>query len=232
MGDDSGVTAETDPTALDGNNIEDPIYAKGTDFFDGSPSDLTLTDHGSEDSTNHTVDDDGDPNPVKNPTPYTTEDPNRTKRANTHKNKSRRHKRRKKRNKTSSTDKRKTNPHTLKHTLNMDTNSTHDKANPPTDTSDLDSDEQAKGLDLPAPTPIVPHPTRDVTELRPSELPGRRIRVWWSYPGVRGFWEGTIVEMITPKKYVVRYDTPTDDGDTDFEELLFGARPAKWEFID
>src|SRR5678810_816081 len=66
----------------------------------------------------------------------------------------------------------------------------------------------------------------------PDELLGKRIKVLWTQKGDKGLWPGTIIDHVRNKtSFWVKYDQPSKDGTTTYEDDLLGSRP-KWNFIE
>jgi hypothetical protein len=65
-----------------------------------------------------------------------------------------------------------------------------------------------------------------------ADLMGKRIEVYWSTAGARGWWAGTI-EGYNPtnKTFQVRYDDASRDGVSVYDEYLLSPNKPKWQFI-
>ena len=65
------------------------------------------------------------------------------------------------------------------------------------------------------------------------DLVGKRIKVYWSQQGARGWWKGTVVDY-EPRiaQHWIKYDVASDDGTQHYpQDLIYGA-PANWQFIN
>jgi ribosomal protein L21E len=66
----------------------------------------------------------------------------------------------------------------------------------------------------------------------PECLLNHRVAVTWTQPGARGVWSGSIADFLPlSKRFLVRYDVMSNDGQTDYEEDLLGKVPPTWKFI-
>ena len=79
----------------------------------------------------------------------------------------------------------------------------------------------------------IQHTTKDNERWLPENLVGARILVTWTQSKAKGNWPGTIVDHVRNKtSFWVKYDTPSKDGITTYEEDLLGSNPPNWKFLD
>lgn len=73
--------------------------------------------------------------------------------------------------------------------------------------------------------------------LKPKDLIGRRVQVYWSAPAtVKGWHCGSVLSQLKNGKFSVEYDSDEslegeDSNDKVFPENLLGTQPPKWEFL-
>jgi hypothetical protein len=69
--------------------------------------------------------------------------------------------------------------------------------------------------------------------LPPNKLVGKKIEIYWSQPGAKGWWPGTIVGYDSAKKvFMVRYDDSSRDGEDTYAEKLLSTTMPLWKFYD
>jgi hypothetical protein len=65
-----------------------------------------------------------------------------------------------------------------------------------------------------------------------EKMMGIRVEVYWTSPGARGWWKGTLVGYDPQRKtFRVKYDTASKDGKDTYEEYLLSPVAPQWKFI-
>ena len=78
---------------------------------------------------------------------------------------------------------------------------------------------------------IVDKLKKNINDVSAIDLIGKKVQVYWSQTGARGWWTGIVIDYEPyHKKHWIKYEIKSDDGTTCYLQDMLGTSKGRWRF--